>query len=355
MAAAETKVDIFMPLYVSDYDRDTAELSFEEHGFYLAILRALWTRGGCLKHAASTASSSEQAGDKQKLARILRTDVETFERIWPSVEKFFVLRADGTFYQKRLSHELTKAKKNKEFAVERARKGGNGKAARAALSSASSTSQAGVQAGPQAVLQVCSSPSGSDLSLSSPRGSLPPDQTPARSNEEANGSDEPRFLDRPLTGGDLQRVFGQVRAKKTGSGLPWQSVRAEGGASSSMAELLNDDPTARADVIPTMELLFDRAKAGKAGNRSADIIREPSFAFGAWLSQWTSLREELHGLTPKIPAAALPKKPGEKPWLEADKARESAAAFARMEGRRVLAELEAAEKAAEQTAAGGAR
>lgn len=196
MTATETKVEIFMPLYVGDYDRDTADLSFEEHGFYLAILRAMWTRGGCLKHAASSASSSSQAEDKQKLARILRTDVETFERIWPSVEKFFVLKADGVFYQKRLSHELAKAKKNREFAVERARKGGNTKAANAASRSASSTPQVGSQAVPQAVLDGYSSPSpspsGSSLSLLSP-GSLPPDQT--RSNSSADG---PAFLPPPI-------------------------------------------------------------------------------------------------------------------------------------------------------------
>lgn len=137
--------------------------------------------------------------------------------------------------------------------------------------------------------------------------------------------------------------------------MPWQSVRVEGGAASTMADTLNEIPDSSADVIPTMELLFDRAKTGKAGNRSADILREPSFAFGAWLSQWTSLREELHGLAPKIPVAALPRLPGEKPWLADDKAREATASFARMEGRRVLAEIEAAEKAAEQAAAGGAR
>lgn len=192
MAESDPKVEIFMPLYVGDYDRDTADLSFEEHGFYQAILRALWVRGGCLKLAPSTAQSSEQAGDKLKLARILRTDVETFSRLWPSVERFFIVRQDGTFFQKRLSHELNKAKNNKAFAVERARKGGEARAARLASSRTQVELKAPLEDVPQAVLQASTSPSPSDpdLSLSSPplasHGSGS-GQTRAKSNPGADG------------------------------------------------------------------------------------------------------------------------------------------------------------------------
>lgn len=168
--AESPKVEIFMPLYVGDYDRDTADLSFEEHGFYGAILRALWTRGGYLKHPASSASSTAQADEKQKLARILRTDVATFDRLWVTVSRFFVHREDGSFYQKRLLHELEKAKSNKQFAVERARKGGIARA----QSAASSKPEAELEVAPQAQLeeqlQASTSPSGSLLSspLSNP-------------------------------------------------------------------------------------------------------------------------------------------------------------------------------------------
>lgn len=297
MANTETKVDIFMPLYVSDYDRDTADLSFEEHGFYLAILRAMWTRGGCLKHASSTASSSDQAGDKQKLARILRTDVETFERIWPSVEKFFVLRADGVFFQKRLSHELIKAKKNKEFAVERARKGGNGKAAKSASSSALSTSQAGAQAPSQALLEVCSSPSGSDLPLL-PIGS--PDQS-ARSNEEANQDGLPNG---PVTGFGLQRAFARIRAREVPEKMDWQTPPLRDGKAADMADLINADPPGRADVIPTLELFIRTARDGKRGPQSVLMIEKPAFGFAAWCTDWTALREELRAIARR---AARPK------------------------------------------------
>lgn len=104
-AHSEAKVEIFFPFYVGDYDRDTADLSFEEHGFYLAILRALWVRGGTL-----------DSRDKPRLARILRTDTGTLDRLWPTVERFFVLKGDGTFNQKRLTFELEKARRLKEVA-----------------------------------------------------------------------------------------------------------------------------------------------------------------------------------------------------------------------------------------------
>ena len=105
---------------------------------------------------------------------------------------------------------------------------------------------------------------------------------------------------RALSGHELCRLFSQVRAAAVG-GLPWQSVRVAGGAASDMAAAINEDPGARADVAPTMELLFKLAKAGKAGDKSAEIVKSGSFAFGAWLAKWTELREQLHA---KGPAAA---------------------------------------------------
>lgn len=103
---------------------------------------------------------------------------------------------------------------------------------------------------------------------------------------------------RALTGYTLCRLFSQVRAKAV-DGLPWQSVRVAGGAASDMAAAINDDPGARADVEPTMALLFKLAKDGKAGDQSKRILESGSFAFGAWLSQWTELRERLHGKGPR--------------------------------------------------------
>lgn len=136
------------------------------------------------------------------------------------------------------------------------------------------------------------------LSPSGSRSGSDPDQTGAgaRSNVDAVAT---------LNGYTLQKTFGRVRAREVG-GLEWQAVKVVDGSATSMAEMINSDPTLAADVVPTMTLLFRKAKAGEAGKRSAEIVRSPSFAFGAWCDQWTSLREEIHGKAPASPKAKPP-------------------------------------------------
>jgi hypothetical protein len=133
--------------------------------------------------------------------------------------------------------------------------------------------------------------SGSSLPFSSQSGS------DARAESETGASRS------PMTGHRLRSLFAEVRSRLVG-GLPWQVPRVAEGKDASMAEIVNGDPDAPADVVPTMELLFKLAKGGKAGAKSADIMRDGSFAFGAWCSQWTALRERLHGKSPEVPAAA---------------------------------------------------
>lgn len=123
--------------------------------------------------------------------------------------------------------------------------------------------------------------------------------------------------------------------------MPWQNVKVAGGVATTMAEAINAEPGARADVEPSIALLFAWAKAGKAGNQSAEILRSPSFAFGAWMSKWTELREELHGRAPVIPEAARPKRPDAKPWQAAEREAEDRKARDRMEGRNAMAALTA--------------
>lgn len=129
MAEERLKVDVYMPLYVSDYDRDTADLSFEEHGFYGALLRALWTRDGEL-----------DGSDRPRLARILRTDRETFDRLWPAVERFFTIELSGKFQQKRLTRELDKAIRSVTQTRENAAAAGRASAAARAKTTGNPTS-----------------------------------------------------------------------------------------------------------------------------------------------------------------------------------------------------------------------
>lgn len=140
-----------------------------------------------------------------------------------------------------------------------------------------------------------------DLSLGS-RSDL--SQTRAKS--------EPRAIalkDGPLTGHELRRVFSLVRERDLPGSLAWVTPAVAGGKDSTMAEVVNDNPEARVDVIPTMAMLFRLAKEGKAGDKSQEILDDGSFAFGTWCSKWTSLRERLHGKTTRASAVPQPGAP----------------------------------------------
>ncbi len=140
---------------------------------------------------------------------------------------------------------------------------------------------------------ACCSVSGSG-SDPSPVSELPdPD---ARSNRDATAT---------VNGHSLKRIFALIREELIG-GLPWATPSVVGGKDSAMAEVINADPGSRADIAPTMRLLFKLAKEGKAGDKSVEIVRNGSFAFGAWCSQFTALREQLHNVAPKQAAAAGP-------------------------------------------------
>jgi hypothetical protein len=66
------------------------------------------------------------------------------------------------------------------------------------------------------------------------------------------------------------------------------------------------------DIEPAFRLAFGHVKAGDAGWTK----REHSgvaFMFGAILSRWSDLREELHGQKPTMPEPKPPARPGQQP------------------------------------------
>lgn len=103
------KVDIYMPLFIGDYLRDTADLTAEEHGAYLLILMAMWTSGGGLPVS--------------RLDRIARIPADRWTIVWKTIGRFF--EVDGeTAHQGRLGRELQDAQARRETARQNGLLGG---------------------------------------------------------------------------------------------------------------------------------------------------------------------------------------------------------------------------------------
>jgi uncharacterized protein YdaU (DUF1376 family) len=274
METANLKVEIFLPLYVSDYDRDTADLSFEEHGFYGAILRALWVRGGVL-----------HLDDRQRVARILRTDVTTFDRLWPAVAHFFTIAADGrTFSQKRLSTEMEKA---------RARKAD---ASRAGLASADARRFRAGSAQPQST--AARTDESTDVQRPSEREAEPP--TEPKTNTSPSPSPSPAESESPSESSSRRSGSG-ARARWTPAiwirqfGIAWGKTyegrfygggAADGIASGKLSDILKELPEAETRAAEERsETMFAEFLA----DQTPPLVRE-RHPFSFFVQRWNGLR-----------------------------------------------------------------
>jgi uncharacterized protein YdaU (DUF1376 family) len=106
------KVDIYMPIIIGDYLKDTTDLLAEEHGAYLMILMSMWTAGGRLPVA--------------RLGPISRVPFERWPDVWNTISRFFDV-ADGVATQGRLLRELSHAQQRREKARENGQNGGRPK------------------------------------------------------------------------------------------------------------------------------------------------------------------------------------------------------------------------------------
>lgn len=103
------KTDIWMSIYWGDYLKDTSHLSQGQHGAYLLLIGHYWQRRG-LK------------ANKQQCYRIaMAFTEEERENVDIVLSEFFKLK-DGSYIQKRVEEELTKAIEKKEKAVSKAQK-----------------------------------------------------------------------------------------------------------------------------------------------------------------------------------------------------------------------------------------
>lgn len=140
-----------MPVFVGDWDADTADLTCEEDGAYWRLVRHYWRRGA-------------PPDDDRRLARIVGVSPARWRLMRPALAVFFVV-ALGVWTHKRVERELRGAVARKMAYVERAAKGGRAKAAKKA---ASSTTQALLEG----VLKPCTSPSPSPEVKDSPSGKV---------------------------------------------------------------------------------------------------------------------------------------------------------------------------------------
>jgi uncharacterized protein YdaU (DUF1376 family) len=108
------KTDIWMPWYVTDYMRDTGEMTVEEDCFYRRALDQCWIRRGGIPTEAA------------RLCALLRFTPGQFKRCKWILERFFYKCEDG-YRNSRLDLELVKASVRKEIAAENGRRGGRPK------------------------------------------------------------------------------------------------------------------------------------------------------------------------------------------------------------------------------------
>lgn len=90
------KPDDWMPLHIGKYLADTAHLTRDQHGAYLLLLMAYWTRGGALPD------------DDVRLASIAKATLAEWRKMRAVIVEFFV-KVDGLLYQVRAEVELANA------------------------------------------------------------------------------------------------------------------------------------------------------------------------------------------------------------------------------------------------------
>jgi uncharacterized protein YdaU (DUF1376 family) len=110
--------DIFyLPLYVSDYEADTAHLTIEEDGAYMRLLRLCWRTPTC-----------SIPNDAEWIARRMRCSMSDFERlVQPILSEFFVLEK-GRYTSLRLLREMEKVQRTRDSRKQAGSKGGKAKA-----------------------------------------------------------------------------------------------------------------------------------------------------------------------------------------------------------------------------------
>jgi len=108
--AKKKRVDIWMPMFWSDYRGDTSHLGAAHHGAYLLLIGHYWTRGKPLPD------------DDNVLWRIAAANgIQEWRKLRKVVAAFFQI-SDGLWRHRRVDSELAKAVERKGKAAEKARR-----------------------------------------------------------------------------------------------------------------------------------------------------------------------------------------------------------------------------------------
>src|SRR2546430_20512 len=107
MIGDEDSVDVYMPLFLGDYWRDTGDLTCTEHGAYLQLLGRLWNAKGYLDL------------DPPRLARLISLDPAKWDAVWVRIRRFFII-VEGKLCQRRNLYELEQARLKRRTKREKA-------------------------------------------------------------------------------------------------------------------------------------------------------------------------------------------------------------------------------------------
>lgn len=87
--------DIWMPLYIEDWDRDTSHLDCEQDGAYGRLVRQYWKTGPL-------------PDDDAMLSRTVRMERSRWRKVRPTIAAFFEIR-EGKWFHKRVDEEMARA------------------------------------------------------------------------------------------------------------------------------------------------------------------------------------------------------------------------------------------------------
>lgn len=104
------KTDIWMALYVGDFLKSTLALNTRQVGAYMLLRMEYWQRQGSLPD------------DDEELAVITRMTLKDWLKDRPKLTRYFEIK-NGQWILHDLEFELVRAKKNRDLAVEKGRRG----------------------------------------------------------------------------------------------------------------------------------------------------------------------------------------------------------------------------------------